>query len=195
MRGVRFTKNELETLQMIIGVAIEDEHEEGYPNNRTLKDLTSARSKLSKASEPVEVGCDAAALERALISRSMGKVVETTRGGYPRASRQATQCGATVDQMIIMGEWLARQKWRTEPTTIIEVLNKWPEWFPKAKATANPLGTREGLSGKSKARMPDSKRPEGFGTKKAQNKDNEASEDPPCPTESLPSPKKPTTKY
>ena len=146
MRGIRsFTKAEYEWLMEWMEQAIEADKE--YGDTKRVKVGESLMAKLKRVQEPREAGANAASLESALIRAAGGKVVPTTRGGYARASRQATQVGATVEQMEEIGLWLRRQSWLTQPVTIIGVLNKWPDWYPKAKATAAPRGTKEGLGG------------------------------------------------
>lgn len=107
--------------------------------------------RLEKASDGNPAGVYVPPLESALIAAARGKAVATTPGGHARASKQALAVGATVEQMTEVGVWLARQRWLTEPLTILTVLNKWAEWYPKAHATSAPKGIAEGLGNGGKA--------------------------------------------
>lgn len=144
MKGVRYTKAEAAWLRWCVDrevkVAVENSDLQGVRlGERILDKMTAA--------ETAEGGLNVGPLEHALVGAARGKVVPTTPGGYARASRQARAVGATVDAMGEIGRWLSVQKWLTEPVTILTVLNKWPEWYPRARAVAAPKGVPEGLGG------------------------------------------------
>ena len=144
MRGVRYTKAEAGWLRDVVTRWLSVDH-----GQRSVADTRLGERILEKltAAETAEGGLNVAPLESALVGAARGKVVATTPGGYARASRQARAVGATVDAMGEVGRWLAAQKWLTDPVTILTVLNKWPEWYPRAKASAAPKGIPEGLGG------------------------------------------------
>lgn len=136
MRGVRFTKPELEFLRAAIGVTRTAKEE---------KARTSIMAKLDTASGPTAAGVAPGPLQDALMLSSRGKVVRVEQNGFGRISRQATQLGATVAQATLLGNWIASQGWLQGPLTIFTVLAKWPDWLARAKATAPPDGIEEGL--------------------------------------------------
>lgn len=135
MRGVRFTIAEVKCITDAM-----------TPIGS--KASESVLNKLQAASAPAAVGADAGALERSLIDSSRGQVVKMTHGlAYSRASQLATKLEVTDAQMQMMGQWLFRQKWLTDATTLLGVLSKWIEWWPRAQASAPPAGVPAGLNG------------------------------------------------
>ncbi len=141
MKGVRFVKAEYAALTSLIKERLD------FVTTKDAKLLGSVLAKLEKANDGQPAGVFVPPLEQALVSAARGKAIPTTPGGHARASKQALAVGATVESMAEVGLWLSRQKWLYEPVTILTVLNKWPEWYPKAKATAAPKGISEGLGG------------------------------------------------
>lgn len=136
MRGVRFNKAELAYLLDLLEYEIV-----GEPA-KARKLSASIREKLQKAQEPA--GVDVGPIEDALVKASLGKVVPL-EGGYARASRQAKAVGVTPELAELVGKWIARQHWLSSPLTLIDVLNKWHQWLPKARATEPPPGMEPGL--------------------------------------------------
>ena len=135
MRGVRFTIAECKCITEAM-------------TSIGSKASESVLKKLQAASAPDAPGADAGALERSLIEGSRGQVVKMTHGlAYSRASRLATQLDVTDEQMQVMGRWLFRQKWLTDATTLLGVLSKWVDWWPRAQASEPPAGVPAGLNG------------------------------------------------
>jgi hypothetical protein len=131
MRGVRFTKAEVQYLKGLLSV------EGAFPKHRI-----AVLAKLDKANEPA--GVDVAPIEAALVKASVGKVVPL-EGGHARASVQARAMGVTPDLAALVGGWMARQPWLHGPATLLDVLNKWHQWLPKARATEPPPALQPGL--------------------------------------------------
>jgi hypothetical protein len=144
MRAVRFVKAEYAELVLLLKENTGPDNADATPKRTKL--LGSVLAKLEDANGPKQAsGVNIGPLESALVSAARGKVVPTVPGGYARASRQALLLGATLEQMGEVGRWLSVQRWLTNPVTIIGVLNKWPDWYPKAHASMPPKGTQEGL--------------------------------------------------
>jgi hypothetical protein len=144
MRAVRFTKAEATLLRSML--------EFGSAWQTPKERVTNAEivRKLDDAEGTAEVpGVSGAAIEAALVKTARGKVVPLASGGagYARASKQATQVDATVEDAELLGAWLARQGWMRDPCTVLLVLNKWVEWLPRARATAPPPEAKEGFNG------------------------------------------------
>lgn len=137
MRGVRFTKAEVAYLGALLGPGSCD-HDPRLDG--------SILAKVEAAAGPQVAGVNAGALERALVDSARGKVVaiEAGAGSYGRVSRQATAVGATPQAASVIGSWIASQSWLTGPLTVFTVLNKWPDWLARARATAAPDGLPEG---------------------------------------------------
>lgn len=153
MRGVRFTKAERELIATWATNVVDSD-----------KTKAVAASVLAKIAEAVALpgnrpGVAAGPLEAAMIEGSQGKIVGVGSNAYPRISRQATALGATVQDAHKLGVWIAGQKWLTGPLTIFTVLNKWPDWMARAKATAAPDGFEEGLGATNLGQSPAAKRP------------------------------------
>lgn len=110
-------------------------------------------SKLRAAMQEAPKGVAVQPLEEALIKAARGKVVPLVAAGggtFARASRTATELKATPEDAAILGAWMARQGWMRGTFTLLDVLNKWPSWFSKAKAEEAPRGLPEGLDGRRK---------------------------------------------
>ena len=143
MRSIRFTKAEAEALLGLLAMRLT------FPWSKPeLRALASVQDKVVAAREDAGPSVNVGALERALLESSRGKAVALVPGpSYGRAAKQAAAAGATVEDMQVMGAWLARQGWMRDPTTLLGVLNKWAEWLPRARATATPPAAREGFDG------------------------------------------------
>lgn len=150
MRAVRFTKAEWSWLWQLVG-------DTRVSNNTAERIRVSVLDKLEALAQPKESGVDAGALERALEESARGKIVATNTGSghYARLSRQATALGATPEAAREVGAWIAAQGWLQGPLTIFTVLNKWPDWLARARATAPPKGT----TAKDLGQNPGGKRP------------------------------------
>lgn len=148
MRGVRFTKVEHQWLIDVVTTARISTGEAPLIRGKvepTEKVQSSILGKLSAAGEPATPGVAAGPLEAALIESSHGKIVGVGSNALPRISRQATALGMTVPAARVVGAWIAGQKWLQGPLTIFTVLNKWPDWYARAKVTAAPDGIEEGI--------------------------------------------------
>lgn len=143
MRAIRLTKSEADVIERAIGLA-------GSPWGETSPDHKAMRSVLAKlkaAREPANGGgADVGPIQTAMVAAARGKVVPLVTG-YPVASRRCAQLGVTPDDARAVGEWMARQGWLRGPQTLLDVLNKWPQWLSKARATAAPEGLKPGLDG------------------------------------------------
>lgn len=105
-----------------------------------VKALTSIKSKLAPSDTPK--GANAGALEVALMSKSNGKVVKLASGtGYALASKTAERLDITPEHMTLTGSWIGIQGWLQKGSlTMLDVMRKWHEWYPKAKALSENLG-------------------------------------------------------
>lgn len=108
------------------------------------KTAAGLRAKLEKAERQDTVNVAVKPIEDALVAAARGKVVPLV-SGHARASVQATRAGATVEDAKVVGEWMARQGWLRGPQTLLDVLNKWPQWLSKAKASAPPPSLQPGF--------------------------------------------------
>lgn len=102
-------------------------------------------TKIEEAQEPlVSTGVYINPLQDVLIASAGNKVVSLTDNvGLARASKQASLLGLTsesTNDFRLMGEWISTQQWIKASNgvlTIIDVLNKWSQWWPKVKAMTN----------------------------------------------------------
>lgn len=148
MRGVRFTKSELSAL---LNWADGERNGTTHPSP-SAKDVAAIQSKLRSAAT-APAGVSVRPLEEALIKAALGKVIPL-EGGYARASRMATLVKATPEDAALLGAWMYRQGWMTSAMTLLDVLNKWDFWMPKARATAPPPGLPAGLGSHGRADGP-----------------------------------------
>lgn len=137
MRGVRFTKAELELLNGLL-VMVTPQATPGMWKARN-----SIMAKLAAAVEAPK-GVQVQPVEDALVAASHGKVIKL-EGGHAMASRRCTDAKVTPEDAKLVGEWMARQPWLTGPMTLLDVLNKWYQWLPKARATQPPPALQAGL--------------------------------------------------
>lgn len=172
MRAVRFTKAEDRWLRDLVDHAISrlptgdfvfGEVKVAYAE----KVARSVLTKLEAAGEPKKAGVNAGAFEAALIGASAGKVVPVDGSAYARVSRQATAIGATPELGAVVGQWMAAQRWLSGPFTVFTVLNKWPDWLARARATQAPDLTGTGNLGQGpgpkRAATAAGRRPSGLG--------------------------------
>lgn len=149
VRGVRFTKAELLWVRTWLTAGLTADAEHG--DKKAVKLAQSCLAKLTQAESDEPKGVDPGPIERVLIEESGGRVVRLTGANgsfWARAAVTAKAVGATEETARVVGRWLARQGWFTEPVTLLMVLNKWPDWYSRAVATAGPRGTQRGLGGK-----------------------------------------------
>ena len=139
-RGVRFTKVEREWLLRMTDDAVMDWSHQG---TKTVKVVASIHQKLVASAEAPK-GTDPAPIEEALIAASRGKVIPL-EGGYGMASAMCSSMKVTAEQATLVGAWLARTTYFTQPMTLIDVLKKWYQWLPKARATQPPPSLPAGL--------------------------------------------------
>jgi hypothetical protein len=134
-RGIRLTKAERAWLSDALGnVAWGGKGEK----------LSKAILDKVAASEESPKGVDIVPIEEALVAAARGKVI-ALEGGHARASVQAKAVAATPETATMVGAWMARQGWLTGPMTVLDVLNKWYMWLPKARATEPPPALSPGL--------------------------------------------------
>lgn len=147
MRGVRFTKAELAFLRNVLGVMKEPGTVWDWScfGTKVKEHATSLLAKLD-AAETVPAGVAVKPIEDALIKSSHGKVL-ALEGGHAVASRRLTQMKVTAEDAELVGAYMARQQWLTSPMTLLDVLNKWYQWLPKARATQPPPSLAPGLGG------------------------------------------------
>lgn len=142
-RSLRLAKAERDWLKSILAPTSMDWSALG--GTKSVKLAASILAKVEE-SEERSPGVDARPIEDALLKASRGKVVRLEgEGGYGRASRQAGAVKATPELATLIGEWMARQGWLHGPMTVLDVLNKWYMWLPKARATEPPKGLPAGL--------------------------------------------------
>lgn len=158
MKGVRFTKAELSVIEDALkslthGYEMEIDGAPKHP-------IHSIRNKLRAAVEAPK-GVDIRPMEAALVKAARGKVIEL-EGGHSVASNRATSMKVTQEQVEMVGAYMARQNWLTSPMTILDVLNKWFTWLPKARATEPPPTLEAGL-GSSTADRPNKRVPSRVG--------------------------------
>lgn len=97
------------------------------------------RSLLTKLTAPKEEshGVAAGAVERALVTSAKGKVVPIQTSDHVFWIRLTAACarvGATIEDAAIIGEWMSH--WGSNfKMTIDQVVNKWPSYLAKAKAS------------------------------------------------------------
>jgi hypothetical protein len=139
-RGIRLTKAERDTLRKLLSAQYVDLSCYG---TRIVKDAASILAKVD-ASEETPKGVDVAPIEEALIAAARGKVI-ALEGGHARAAVMAASMKATPETATIVGAWMGRQGWLQGPQTLIDVLNKWYQWLPKARATEPPPALTPGL--------------------------------------------------
>lgn len=137
MKGVRFTKAELALLNDLLSMSEDDP--------KALKLKASIVAKLAAAVDAPK-GVQVQPVEDALVAASHGKVIKL-EGGHAIASRRCTDNRVTPEDAALVGAWMARQGWLTGPMTLLDVLNKWPSWLPKARVTAPPPLVAPGLNG------------------------------------------------
>ncbi len=142
-RGIRLTKAERDFLKPLL-------LEETDLGDR--KSAALARAVLAKveAAEEKPRGIDVGPIEDALVTTSRGKVLRL-EGGYAQASVRAAQVSATVEDAELVGAYLARTAYFTQPMTILDVFNKWFSWLPKARATQPPPALSPGLGSNAQA--------------------------------------------
>lgn len=136
MKAVRFTKAEVELMRGALDWLAQGQ-------DRASKTAQTIVKKLD-AAEAAPAGVNPAPIEQALMAAARGKVVPLA-GGWPRVSKLAQVNGATPEDATAIGEWMARQGWLRGPQTLLDVLNKWPQWLAKAKATAPPPSAPSGF--------------------------------------------------
>lgn len=137
MKGVRFTKQEvaaIEEANTILRAAPAD-----MP-----KGWSSVMRKIQAADAPSS-NAAVGPIETALVAASRGKIVEMDKSGYGRASVQAGRMGVTPEDAALVGRWCASQGWLRGPLTMLTVLNKWPDWVSKARATVTPSSAPPGF--------------------------------------------------
>lgn len=137
-RSIRFTKAERDLLKLIL-----TEWADGTALVKMAKTARGIVAKV-KASEEAEATVDVGPIEEALVAAARGKVI-ALEGGHARARVQATAVKATVEDAKLLGGWMARQGWLTGPMTLLDVLNKWYMWLPKARTTQPPPALGPGL--------------------------------------------------
>lgn len=145
MRAIRITKSQRTTLEHLASL--------DWDSKVIRKDLSDLLRKMVEADTddvPVHIGL----LESALITNSNNKCIGIDSFGWARATRQARLVGlgdGNVGDMVVMGKWLSCQQWLpAQSLTIIDVLNKWVTWWPKAQAAIKPVlkkGLNEPITG------------------------------------------------
>lgn len=147
-RGVRLTKAERELLKQLFTPGASDL---SRPRTMDLSSFGRSANKTAlailakvEASEESGRGVDIVPIEEALVAAARGKVV-ALEAGHARASVQAKAVGATPETAKLVGAWMARQGWLQGPQTVLDVMNKWYQWLPKARATEPPPSLAPGL--------------------------------------------------
>lgn len=148
-RGIRLTKTERESLRVLIGPVNVNL---GSHGSKLVRDAAAILRKLSD-SEETPKGVDIVPIEEALIAAARGKVIPL-EGGHAQASVRAAQMKATPEDAALVGAYLARTAYFTQPMTVLDVLNKWWSWLPKARASAPPPSLAPGLGSNGLAREP-----------------------------------------
>jgi hypothetical protein len=136
MKGVRFTKAERDLLERVLSVKHVDLTCWG---SKAPKVADSILQKL-RAAVDAPKGVDIVPVEEALVRAARGKVVPL-EDGHAVASRRAQQMKVTPELAEMVGAWMALQG----PQTILDVLNKWFQWLPKARSTVPPQTLPPGL--------------------------------------------------
>lgn len=141
MKSIRLTKDEAEWLRWLLRP---EEMNLNSWSTKHVKMAASMRAKLDAAEAP-SGNADVGPIEKALVAGSRGKVIEMDRSGYGRASVQAGRMGVTPEDAGLVGRWLATQGWLRGPLTLLTVLNKWPDWAAKARASQPPEAALPGF--------------------------------------------------
>lgn len=139
MKGVRFTKAERELLEVMLAAATDWT----WHTKDAIKLGNSMLEKLRAAVE-APAGVSVKPIEDALIQSSRGKVVPIM-DGHSMVSRRLTAMKVTAEQARAVGAYLGRSSFFTGPFTIIDVVDKWYKWLPKAQATEPPPALEPGL--------------------------------------------------
>jgi hypothetical protein len=164
MKGVRFTKAEANVIRDALDCLVDGVVGDLKPKHP----YHTIKAKLD-AAENGESGVAVKPIEDALVKASRGKVLPL-EGGHAIASRRMTAMKVTVEEAELVGEWMSRQGWLSSAMTLLDVLNKWYQWLPKARATQPPPslapglganGTRQGPDPAGKA-APGRRSPQGF---------------------------------
>lgn len=142
----RVTKKEIEALSS----AVEYFEQEGLPLSVGLKSLLGKLD--SKAKEATDdKGLSPAKIENCLVMYSAGKVVPVTAARevyWIKQYQQWKQLNPTIEQLEVVARWLGKQQWLA-PTTIDQVVWKWPSYLARASAEAKPqtAGARKEFTG------------------------------------------------
>ncbi len=145
-RGIRLTKAERDFLR----AHLLEPHGLKW-SKAEAKAVASILAKVEE-SEAAAKGVDIVPIEEALVAAARGKVI-ALEGGHARASVQAKAVGATPADAAMIGAWMARQGWLTGPMTVLDVLNKWFMWAPKARSTEPPPALAPGLGADADTRQ------------------------------------------
>lgn len=135
-RGIRLLKAEREFLKGLLAQS------EWLERPKLAKTAASILQKVVD-SETAPAGVPIAPIEAALIAAT-AKVV-ALEAGHDRASKMAATVKANPEQAKVIGEWMQRTHWLHGPQTVLDVLNKWYQWLPKARATEPPKLLAPGL--------------------------------------------------
>jgi hypothetical protein len=114
--------------------------------------IHSIRAKIAKARE-ASTNVAVAPIEQALVGASRCKVVPLVTG-HGQASVRAGKLGVTPEQAELVGRYIASQGWLRGPLTLLDVLNKWPQYLSKAQATKPPPSVPAGLNGGTSGAAP-----------------------------------------
>jgi hypothetical protein len=148
-RGIRLTKAERDFLKECLAG--------DWTNAKRTKLAGSIVQKLRESEEAVK-GVDIVPIEEALIAAARGKVI-ALEGGHAMASVRAAQMKATPEQAALIGAYLARTPYFTQPMTVLDVFNKWYSWLPKARSTQPPPHLPSGLGPAGAPDAPDERGP------------------------------------
>lgn len=148
-RSIRFTKAERDFLKLVLGPTMDWSH----LGTKVVKTAAACLKKLEESEEQT-AGVEVGPIEEALIAAARGKVL-ALEGGFGRASVMAASMKVTPELAALVGSYLARNNFFTGPFTLLDVLNKWYQWLPKARATAPPTSLPSGLGPAGKTDAPD----------------------------------------
>jgi hypothetical protein len=126
------------------------------------KVLDASKSILAKldAAETAPSGVAVKPIEDALVLAGQGKVV-ALESGHATVSKRLTAMKVTAEDAAMVGKYLARSQFFSGPFTLIDVLNKWHSWLPKARVTEPPPTLQPGLNGTGQGPAPAGKATQG----------------------------------
>jgi hypothetical protein len=132
MKGKPGTKAELAALETAAnGADIQGLDEQAKLLRSLHAKLTTPKVRPSVVLTPIS------RIEAALVEHAMGKVLPLEGANevtWIVLQKQFGSHGATAEDAVLVGDWMARQSWMTGTRTIDQVLKSWPSYLTRARA-------------------------------------------------------------